>query len=201
MRHPSRLPPQTRVEETVLDLVECSADLDRAIGWIARACAQRLTTGERLAAALAARERLRWRAEVVDALTDVAAGCHSLLELRYLRGVERRHSLPTGVRQQVRPRDGGRWYDDVCYREYATLVELDGLAAHPADLRWRDHRRDNAGVAGGMDVLRYGSADVTGRTCEVAVQVAVVLRRNGWSGTPTPCGSHCPIEELVGCGR
>jgi very-short-patch-repair endonuclease len=193
IRHPSRLPPQTRVEETVLDLVEQSADLDRVFGWIARACAQRLTTAERLAGALASRERLRWRAEVVDALTDVAAGCHSLLELRYLRGVERRHALPAGVRQRARPRGGGRWYDDVCYQDYATLVELDGQAAHPAGLRWRDHRRDNAGVAEGMDVLRYGPADVTDRPCEVAAQVACVLRRNGWPGTPTPCGPHCPV--------
>jgi hypothetical protein len=132
IRHPSRLPPQTRVEETVLDLAEHSADLDRAIGWIARACAQRLTTSERLVAALAARCRFPWRPELLDALTDVAAGCHSLLELHYLRDVERRHSLPAGVRQQARPRCGGRWYDDVCYQAYATLVELDGQAAHPA---------------------------------------------------------------------
>jgi very-short-patch-repair endonuclease len=197
VRHPSRLPPQTRVEETVLDLVEGCADLDRAIGWIAGACAQRLTTVQRLVAALASRGRLRWRAEVVDALTDVGAGCQSLLELRYFRDVERRHGLPAGVRQQARARSGGRWYDDVCYQEYATLVELDGQAAHPADLRWRDLRRDNAGVAEGMDVLRYGHADVTDRPCQVAAQMTVVLRRNGWLGTPTPCGPHCPIQELV----
>jgi hypothetical protein len=196
IRHPSRLPPQTRVEETVLDLAQAASDIDRAIGWIARACAQRLTTEDRLTATLAGRHRVRWRVELAEALGDVASGCHSLLELRYLRDVERGHGLPTGVRQQVRPRTGGRWYDDVCYQAYATLVELDGQAAHPADLRWRDMRRDNAGVTDGMSVLRYGMADVTERTCEVARQVVAVLRHNGWLGAPTRCGPRCRINEL-----
>jgi hypothetical protein len=153
IRHPSRLPPQTRVEETVLDLVEHSADLERAIGWIVRACAQRLTTVQRLVAALAARGRLRWRAEVVDALTDVEAGCQSLLELRYLRDVERRHHLPTGVRQHVRPRDGGRWYDDVCYEQFATLVELDGRVARHADAL-----RPALPDRGGSSALEHGGS-------------------------------------------
>jgi very-short-patch-repair endonuclease len=195
LKHPSRLPPQTRVEETVIDLTQTAGDLDGAIGWITKACAQRLTTDDRLAAALAARHRVRWRAELAEVLRDVAAGCHSLLELRYLRDVERRHGLPTGVRQHARPRAGGRWYDDVCYEAYATLVELDGQAAHPADQRWRDLRRDNVGVAEGKSVLRYGMGDVTERPCEVAGQVAVVLLRSGWLGIPIRCGQDCLINE------
>ena len=35
--------------------------------------------------------------------------------------------------------------------------------------------------------LRYGSADVRGRACEVAAQIAAVLRARGWSGTVTGC--------------
>jgi hypothetical protein len=143
-RHPTRLPPQTRVEETVLDLTQTARDLDSALSWITRACAARLTTVERLRTALAQRKKVRWRAELCATLDDVGLGSHSLLELRYLRNVERRHALPRGVPQRPRLRPGGRWYDDVSYEEYATVVELDGRAAHPEHAKWRDRRRDNA---------------------------------------------------------
>lgn len=87
--HPTRVPRQTRVEETVLDLTQTARDLDRALGWVVRACASRLTTVDRLSAALEQRRKVRWRAELCAVLQDVRAGCHSLLELRYLRDVER----------------------------------------------------------------------------------------------------------------
>lgn len=191
--HPTRTPPQTRIEETVLDLTQTARDLDEAIGWLARACGRRLTTAARLAQALAGRARVRWRSELNAALDDVASGCHSLLELRYLRYVERAHGLPTGVRQRARRRRGGRWYDDVHYAGFNTVVELDGRTAHPDEDRWRDMARDNAGVAEGESVLRYGAADVVGRTCAVAAQVARVLRRNGWRGAARRCGPTCGL--------
>lgn len=149
---------------------------------------------DKLQAALAQRKKARWRAEL-RALLDEDAGCQSLLELHYLRNVERRHALPTGVRQRARPRPGGRWYDDVRYQEYATVVELDGRSAHPDDQRWRDMQRDNAEVAAGGRVLRYGLADVTESPCAVAAQVGTVLRHHGWTGTPRPCGAHCMIAK------
>ncbi len=129
-RHPTRLPPQTRVEETVLDLTQRAGTLDEALAWITRAIGRRLTTVQRIGQAMGRRAKLRWRGELRAALDDVASGCHSLLELRYLRDVERRHGLPAGERQAVRPRRGGRWYDDVHYRGYHVRVELDGRAAH-----------------------------------------------------------------------
>ncbi len=70
-------------------------------------------------------------------------------------------------------------------------VELDGVVAHPPGERWRDFRRDNAGVVDGIVTLRYGWADVTGRPCEVAGQVAAVLRGRGWAGSVRPCGPSC----------
>lgn len=195
-RHPTRQPAQTRIEETVIDLTQSVRDLDSALSWLATACGQRLTTADRLARALRRRNRVKWRRELLDALDDVAAGCHSLLELRYLRDVERRHGLPRGVRQKVRPREGGRWYDDVRYDRYATLVELDGRAAHPEESRHYDRRRDNAAVLDGFAVLRYGTADVVERACETAWQIGLRLRRSGWTGDPAPCGSGCRGPRL-----
>jgi hypothetical protein len=194
-RHPTRMPPQTRVEETVLDLAVDAIGLDEAMGWIAAACGQRLTTPARVGKALAARERMHRRRELEAALADVALGCHSVLEGRYLRDVEAAHGLPEATRQHMRRRAGGAWYDDVHYAEHAVRVELDGRAAHPAAGRWRDHRRDNAAAEAGDMVLRYGYSDVTERPCQVARQVAAVLTRNGWRGRMRSCGLNCAASR------
>jgi hypothetical protein len=126
-------------------------------------------------------------------LEDVRAGCHSMLEVAYLRDVERPHGLPRGSRQFVRRRQGGRWYDDVHYGLYQTIVELDGAMAHPAEIRDRDMVRDNAGVEAGLCTLRYGPPDVFGRPCRMAYQIGAVLGRNGWRGALRPCGPSCMI--------
>jgi very-short-patch-repair endonuclease len=190
-RHPSRLPPQTRIEETVLDLAEAASSLEPAVGWLTRACGGRLTTPSRMRRAMAGRKKLRWRAELTDALADVATGCHSLLERRYLRVVELAHRLPSGTRQAARRTAAGTRYDDVRYPEYRTIVELDGRAAHPDHERSRDRRRDNAATVAGDQVLRYGWAEVTDSASAVAAQVAAALQTGGWRGVVRPCGPRC----------
>ena len=190
-RHPARTPPRTRIEETTLDLIQVSPSFDQALAWLASACGRRLTTPELLLGSMAARSRLRWRARVVSALTDVGDGVHSVLEWHYVRGVERSHGLPRATRQ-VLSRLGGRTrYLDNHYREFGVAVELDGRAAHPAEARWRDIRRDNASAEAGIVTLRYGWADVTQEPCRVAAEVVRVLRNHGWTGHPRPCGPGC----------
>ena len=137
--------------------------------------------------------RVRWRAELSAALGLAADGVHSLLEFRYVTRVERPHGLPAGHRQHLVVRAGQRQYQDVTYREYGLVVELDGQAAHPAGSRWRDVRRDNASTAVGQGTLRYGWADVTGRPCFVAGQVAGALAARGWTGAPRRCGRSCGL--------
>ncbi len=190
--HPARLPPQTRVEETVLDLVDQAGSLDDAIGWVTRALGRRRTTQVRLHAALTQRARIRWRRELTELLSPDLAGLMSVLERRYQRDVERRHGLPGGLRQ-VRVRRGDRTeYRDVLYEEYATCVELDGRLAHPAETRWRDIKRDNAVAADGGVTLRYGWLDVTARGCETAAELDRTLRNRGFLGA-RPCGPACPV--------
>ena len=190
-RHPALRPQRTRTEHTVVDLIQASTDLDAAVSWLVRAVSARLTTPSRLLAALDTRFRVRWRRELTDALADVAEGCHSMLELRYLRRVERAHGLPDGTRQHSR----NRWYDDVAYSDFGVHVELDGRAAHPAEQAFRDHRRDNAAVLTGSRVLRYGFSDVTQRPCLVAAEVATMLRVAGWRGRPKGCAPTCPLNQ------
>jgi hypothetical protein len=190
-RHPYLLPPRTRIEATVLDLIDAANSEDEAFGWVCRATGKGLTNAGRLHDAIRQRGRLRWRAAMLDALGDVVQGVRSNLEFRYVRGVERPHGLPMAQRQ-VRVVRGGRvCYLDNLYAAYTVGVELDGLVAHPPGERWRDFRRDNAGAADGIITLRYGWADVTGQPCEVASQVAAVLRRRGWAGHPRACGASC----------
>ena len=187
-------PPRTCIEETVLDLVTGAATGHEALALVAGACQRRLTTAGRLAAACAVRRNLRWRCVILPALRDVADGAHSLLELRYLRDVERRHGLPRGQRQRPMHRGRRREWTDVGYGDHATVVELDGRLGHDeVGAAWRDMRRDNAAVVAGEAPLRYGWADVMGRPCTVAAQVGAVLRSRGWSGQPRRCGNSCTL--------
>lgn len=191
--HPARLPPRTRVEETVLDLVDTSPAFDHALKWLIVACARRRTTPAALRLAISARPRMRWRAEVTSALDEVGGGNHSVLEFRYARGVERPHGLPAATRQAWMPRDGRSQYLDNLYEQFGVAVELDGRAAHPAEERWRDARRDNFLAGSGIVTLRYGWADVTERPCSIAKEIARVLRQRGWTGRVSPCQPACEV--------
>ena len=194
-RHPVLTPPRTRLEETVLDLAGTAATLDDACGWITRALGRRLTTQGQLQEAMALRAKLRWRRQLTQVLTADWDGVHSSLEYRYLRSVERPHRFPHGIRQARARRGRGTIYRDVLYDQYAVAVELDGRAAHPGDQRWLDIQRDNAAAADGILTLRYGWFDVTERPCQVAAQVAQVLRLRGYT-LAQGCSAGCPATAI-----
>lgn len=192
-RHPARLPPRTRLEETVLDLTDSCDDLIAAMDWVSKSLGRRLTTQEQLTRAAAQRSQLRWRAAITSALSPALAGVHSALEFRYIRDVERPHRLPRSTRQAPAKLGGRSAYRDVLYEEYCLIVELDGKTAHPGDARWLDISRDNAAAASGYMTLRYGFRDLTRSPCLVAAQVAEVLRLRGWRGLPRRCSPTCSI--------
>jgi hypothetical protein len=197
-RHPTLTPPRTRVEETVLDLVDCARDFDEVYAWICRAIGRRRSTAARIRAALAARSRIRWRHELELALGYASEGALSALELRYLRGVEQRHGLPTAARQaRVRQATGNRYLDNL-YTEYRACVEIDGAAAHPEDEQWRDKSRDrwNA-VHEWIDTIRIGVPDLIsqGRQCLTAADVARWLSSRG-PRVGRACGAECPVRLL-----
>lgn len=200
-RHIGTLPPRTTINETTVDLTQCSRTLDDALAWLARACGARLTSPNLLRTAMDSRTRLRWRRELAVALDDIADGAHSILELRYLRRVERPHRLPHAKRQ-VRMISGRRTrYRDALYADFGVVVETDGRVAHPLEERWRDHHRDNAAIVDGLVTLRYSWTDITERPCLVAAEVAGALRRRGWSGAPRPCGPNCLVRHATQIAR
>jgi hypothetical protein len=187
---PWRLP-RTTVDDTVLDLVAKARTFDDAYAWISKAIGRRLTSPQSLSKALARRSRIRWRTWITAALQDAADGVHSPLERNYVYGVERAHGLPIARRQAKRRHSSGTRYLDNLYEEYDLCVELDGLAAHPAEGRWGDTRRDNANRVQGTETFRYGWPDTTENRCRTAAEIASVLRRRGWKGTLRPCGPSC----------
>jgi hypothetical protein len=186
-RHPVMVPPCTRVEDTVLDLIEAAPAFDDAYMWICRAIGRRRTTADRIRRAMDARKRMRWRREIALALGDAKSGVLSVLEYRYVHRVERPHGLPAAHRQaRIKQRTGNKYLDNL-YEGCWVCVELDGTAAHPADEQWRDKRRDNINAVRGIVTLRFGIADLGDRSCETADAVATVLRSHGWQGTPRRC--------------
>lgn len=187
-------PPRTMIEDTVLDLAGTrlgGSDTHDALHWLTTAVQRRLTTPERLLAALEVRGRIAERAELSQLLTQVRAGAQTPLEYYYLRDVEQAHGLPHGKRQVRASTDGRKQWRDLLYEEFHLLVELDGQTGHTGSDRFRDYRRDNAALAAGDATLRYGWHDVRRQSCRVAEQVALLLVRGGWNGRPMRC-PRCP---------
>lgn len=171
------------VEEALIDVGQL-LPTSRLVALLADAFRQRLTTPPAVAAVLHSRRRVRGRARF-EALLDDFQGVESGLEYAYRREVERAHGLPT-ARRQVSLSRGTR--SDAFYEEYGVVVELDGLLSHASAIgAFRDLRRDNAHAELNLITLRYGSADVRGRPCDVATQVAAVLQSRGWTGHQTAC--------------
>ena len=195
VRHPALTPPRTRVEETVLDLIDAARDFDEAYDWICRAIGRRRTTAARIHAALGTRQRIRWRQEIELALGHARGGALSVLELRYVRGVECPHGLPTALRQaRVWHATGNRYLDNL-YVEYRACVEIDGTTAHPEDEQWRDKGRDRWNAAHeGIDTIRIGVLDLIDqeRRCRTAADVASWLSGRG-PRVGRPCGMKCPV--------
>lgn len=194
--HPSLRPRRTRIERTVLDLLADKRTADAALGLVADAVRNGATTADRLREALAAHPKTRWRKVVLEALPDVGAGAHSLLEIRDAK-LRRRHGLPMGRRQCGRLADGTE-YLDVLIEEFRLHVELDGRLGHDrAREIWRDMKRDNRSEVAGLRHLRYGWADMIDRPCDVAIQQGGVLRQQGWTGRFRYCAA-CPHPPIAG---
>jgi very-short-patch-repair endonuclease len=185
------IPPRQQPAHAVLDIVDISESSDDAAAIVAEACQSGQVSPADILQALDARGRLRHRSVLRPILADVAAGSHSLLELRYLRDVERRHGLPTGVRQ----RQVDREFTDVAYPEYGLVVELDGRLHLAPKNRWRDLDRDNRATLRAEATLRYGWFDITTRPCEAAVQVLEILRRRTPDLPAHPCGRLCSLHN------
>jgi len=185
-------PPRLTAECTVLDLA-ASRPVDQVVGLVTDAVRLRLTTTDRLRAALDDRARHRHRQLLAGLLSDVAEGVDSRLELLYLRSVERPHGLPRGRRQGSRA--GLPYRRDVEYPEFGLLVELDGKAGHEGSGRFRDMDRDNRHALLSELTLRYGYYDVSSRPCLVAAQVYRALAGRGYAEAFIRCARCSAVPD------
>ena len=195
-KHPARTLPVTRVEETVVDLINDAMTFETAYDWICKAIGRGKTTADRILRAVNNRGRVNWRQEIKIVLADAAEGSVSWLERRYVRGVERPHGLPKATRQSCVRHDSGTRYLDNLYDGYLMCVELDGVAAHPRDEQWRDKERDNWNLINEQIVtLRFGVPHVRTRydCCVIAAGIVKLLGDRG-PAVGHPCEQPgCPV--------
>jgi hypothetical protein len=192
---PGASPPCTSPVDTVLDLVADCRDPGDVVGMLTRCVDRAGVTAPAVRAALVERPMQTWRALLLEVTAATGDGVRSPLEHRYRRDVELAHGLPTPTRQSSRRSDRGRYVRDLEYDLWQLLVELDGRLNHAdTDRVFRDMQRDNAATLTQRATLRYGWADVAGRPCRVAAQVAQALEQRGWAGWPRRCGAGCTLR-------
>ncbi len=177
---PLHWPWRVEVDHTVLDLAGEGSESD-ALALVGRAFSRHLTTEAALRSRLAARSRYPHRALLDDVLADVADGAQSVMEMRFLRDVQRAHGLPQGRRQAPTLLRGLRLHD-VAYDEERVLVELDGRLGHEGPARVGDGIRDRRSATLGWLTIRAFWVDVAVTPCELAREVGVILGSRGWTG-------------------
>ena len=123
---------------------------------------------------------------MTDVLGDVADGAESVMEVRFLRDVERAHALPTGRRQRPTVVTTARVHD-VAYEEQRVLVELDGRLGHQGAARVTDGIRDRRSATRGWLTVRAFWVDVAVTPCELAREMGEILVDRGWPGAPRAC--------------
>ncbi|MGV8907879.1 MAG: type IV toxin-antitoxin system AbiEi family antitoxin domain-containing protein [Propionicimonas sp.] len=172
-----------RVEEAVVDVGQF-LPTGGLVALLTEGFRGHITTPAAVSAEIGKRARVRDRKRFEAILGDLA-GVESALEFAYRRDVERAHRLPP-PRRQFSVSKGTR--SDGFYEQFGVIIELDGRGGHErVPSVFRDLERDNAHATHNLLTLRYGSADVRGKPCEVAAQVATALRSRGWTGDYTGC--------------
>lgn len=193
----SASPPRQRDEDAAIDLAvahlasESSRAHLNAVASLAEPLQARRTTAPRMFAAVDRRARLAGRTWIIGVIRDVATGATTVLERGYVRRVQRPHGLPPAQLQAAeRTLSGGVARDAILF---GAIIELDGRAFHQGSRqRDRDLERDLDAALTGRSTTRLGWGQVFDRPCVTAGKVAALAARNGWIGTPQPCGLQCP---------
>src|SRR5664279_3175307 len=171
--HPTRKPPQVRVDRALVDAAAWSATPRGACAILAAAVQQRLTTVPRLADQLDRAGQIRHCAVLAAVLRDIDGGSQSLAEIDFYR-LCRRFRLPPPQRQRLRvDARGRRRYLDADFGN--VVVEVDGaLHLRPLDW-WADMARQNELAIDGRRVLRFPSLVIRTQPQVVAEQLRRAL--------------------------
>jgi hypothetical protein len=173
--HPTRRPPRTRLERSLVDGALWAGDPLSAGGLLAAGVQQGLTTPGRLRAELESRRAGRYRRLMLAILGDIEGGAQSFAEINAGR-LCRRAGLPPPTRQAVTADSHGRRrYLDLYWDPPGLCVEIDG-GFHMREQDWRlDLDRQNDLVAGGARVLRFPTLTVRVNPQRFVEQIARAL--------------------------
>ncbi|MEU8211602.1 DUF559 domain-containing protein [Micromonospora sp. NPDC049044] len=167
--------PVTRLDRTLVDCWPLLEPVDRP-GSLIRAVNDRLTTPQRLFAAVAEVPRMNDRVTLRRLLDRLAAGCRSPLEIWGHDHVFIGPGMPTFTRQ-ARVRVGGRTiYLDMFAEAERVDIELDGATSHgdPAE-REIDLRRDALLATIGILVVRFTHRRLTADPVQVRRETLAIL--------------------------
>jgi hypothetical protein len=185
-------PPAVAIDQALIEVMAARVANDQiasAFAALAQVVHTRLTWPDRLLDALGERSRLSGRTVVTGMVDDLRSGICSVLERGYVQRVERPHGLPRGKRQVTSQATGKKTAQDVRYRQYGLVVELDGRGYHDNPRAWDDDaRRDIAEQAtSDLTTVRVTYGLVFGDECRTAQWIAAILQRHGWRGQVRPC--------------
>ncbi|WCN78920.1 DUF559 domain-containing protein [Micromonospora sp. LH3U1] len=174
--------PVTRLDRTLVDCWPLLPPVDRS-GLLIRAVNDRLTTPQRLVAALAEVPRMTDRSVLRGLLDRLAAGCRSPLEIWGHDHVFTGPGMPTFTRQ-ARVQVGARTtYLDMFAEAERVDIELDGATSHgdPTE-REIDLRRDALLATIGILVVRFTHRRLTAHPAQVRQETLTILAaRRRWS--------------------
>ena len=169
---------RTTVERSAIDGAGWSERPRTAVGLLAAVVQQRLTTADRLLAALDGAGPIRHRDLLRVSLHDIAGGADALSEIDFGKLCQR-FGLPAPRRQVVRCDGFGlrRYLDALLEGDDGTTVsvEIDGAIHVRAD-RWdADLDRANELLLGGDRILRFSSTTIRVEPRRVADQLRRAL--------------------------
>ncbi len=191
---PNLTPARVRIEHAAIDVASAAATELSAAATLSDIVRSRRSTPDRLLAAAQGRKRLRWRRLILGVLADAADGASSVLEMEYLRRVERAHGLPRAQRQvRDQAARGSRLvYRDAELGELCIVIELDGRIGHSTTPeRDADFERDLDVAVSERSTIRLGWGQSYVRPCVTAAKLAWIFRRLGWRGAFVRC-PRCP---------
>ena len=178
--HPVRQPPVLRLARATLDATSLCRQPEDVRALLCAPVQQRRLRPAELRACLALLGPLTGRSVVVRTLDDLELGAQSTHELRFTRGLRRRH-LPMPDRQRLCQRPGGKAYLDCWWERYRLHVEIDGLA-HLWVSNWlADLARSNELAIGAAATrLRFAGFQLLEQEDQVFDQVVRALVAGGW---------------------
>jgi hypothetical protein len=156
-------PPRLPIEHACLLAAERDPSVRRAIGMLAAAVQQQLTTAERFTRTIPLIRKLRHGKTFGLVLEDIAGGAQSFAELDFGRLCDE-HGLMRPDRQVVRvDKQGRRRYLDcvwVLADGRVVALEVDGSFHAEVVAWWSDMKRERAVVVQGDTVLRCSSIEL-----------------------------------------